>query len=695
MLASDASTKMRKVTRDHEQNLPVAQRKALGQFFSGMPLGKLLAHLAIEGTCKTVLDPMAGTGDLLEAVFEASAQRGIKLKRLDAIEIDPDTARLCKWRLNQLCVDTSVASSVVAGDAFDVGSYNALCRDGYDLVITNPPYVRYQSLGGRGQGVRDGLKGIVEHRVSRSAREIWSPLVDGYSGLADLSVPSWLLAALMVRAGGTLALVVPTTWRTRAYADVIHYLLLRCFEVEVVVQDTQSGWFSDALVRTELIVARRLEVSEASDALIHRSSWGSSKWISIKPAAANATSLVGTLCPSPEPEKSFAALVRSGKRTGFKNLDLEKKSLAAEWAYLLHAASQRLWFQKLELISKVDHHADDQTSKKTSVPTPLNAAIPDQLKLAPLASLEEIGIRVGQGLRTGCNRFFYVQALKASGRNNVEVETGAAYLHRRIIVPSRALRPVLHRQVDVALHVEGGLPDSRVLDLRQFALPEDLQKARHFSNAYRRCNEALPIEMPADLADHVRRAGIEPLGDERGGQPVSALSAVRTNVRLGTDSVPPRFWYMLPAFADRHRPQAFIPRIIHRAPTAYSNFDPPLLIDANFSTLWAQNGGWTSLSLAAFLNSTWCRANMEALGTPMGGGALKLEAVHLKALPVPKLDVEQIRGISLCTDPIQVDRIVLQSVLEKGASPQKQAQLREILLDQLAAQHHARTGASR
>ena len=31
---------------------------------------------------------------------------------------------------------------------------------------------------------------------------------------------------------------------------------------------------------------------------------------------------------------------------------------------------------------------------------------------------------------------------------------------------------------------------------------------------------------------------------------------------------------------------------------------------------------------------------MEALGTPLGGGALKLEAAHLRQLPVPRLSIE-------------------------------------------------------
>lgn len=76
------------------------------------------------------------------------------------------------------------------------------------------------------------------------------------------------------------------------------------------------------------------------------------------------------------------------------------------------------------------------------------------------------------------------------------------------------------------------------------------------------------------------------------------------------------------------------------------NRKPPVLIDANFSTLWANDKPWTPESIVGVLNSAWARACMEAIGTPMGGGALKLEATHLRRLPVPKLSSSEFERIS-------------------------------------------------
>ncbi|MGE0650976.1 MAG: hypothetical protein AB7P12_04405, partial [Alphaproteobacteria bacterium] len=153
------------------------------------------------------------------------------------------------------------------------------------------------------------------------------------------------------------------------------------------------------------------------------------------------------------------------------------------------------------------------------------------------------------------------------------------------------------------------------------------------------------------------------------------LSAVRTNVRPARRGTLPRFWYMLPNFMPRHLPQAFVPRIIHTAPYVYVNRDPAILIDANFSTFWTEGESWTAAGLAAFLNSAWCRAVMEAAGTPLGGGALKLEAVHLRKMAVPHLApaaVESLNAAGQCAserlDERTTDRIVLRALVAGNPS---------------------------
>jgi hypothetical protein len=128
---------------------------------------------------------------------------------------------------------------------------------------------------------------------------------------------------------------------------------------------------------------------------------------------------------------------------------------------------------------------------------------------------------------------------------------------------------------------------------------------------------------------------------------------------------------MLPDFTRRHLPDVFISRINHRSPQAYENTAIPILIDANFSTLWTTDADWTAPALRVLLNSAWARVCMEAIGTPLGGGALKLEATQLRNLPLPSLDkyaLEKLHrlGKNLNEDSNsmeEVDSIVLSNVL--------------------------------
>jgi len=316
---SDALAEIRAAARLFEENLPQAQRKRLGQFFTGLPLGRLLAHLALGDESVTILDPMAGNGDLLDAAVTAAQERSIAITRLDGIEVDDIAAACCRQRTEILRGRAAgLKGVIIAGSAFDHAVIRQLSPQGYDLVITNPPYVRYQSQKGDKHGsaaIREGLSATIDERTGGTERTLWQILAAGYSGLADLSVPSWILSSVLTRPGGRLAIVAPATWRSRDYADIVRYLMLRFFALEFIVDDTQPGWFSDALVRTNLIVARRLSNGEAAVPLAERTSWANPQWLQIAPSAANAESLVGAAFAGLHPDAAFATWAQAGGRT--------------------------------------------------------------------------------------------------------------------------------------------------------------------------------------------------------------------------------------------------------------------------------------------------------------------------------------------------------------------------------------------
>lgn len=140
---------------------------------------------------------------------------------------------------------------------------------------------------------------------------------------------------------------------------------------------------------------------------------------------------------------------------------------------------------------------------------------------------------------------------------------------------------------------------------------------------------------------------------------------------------------MLPDLARRHLPDTFVPRINQRSPVAVANRSERVVVDANFSTVWAESERWTPSATTALLRSSWARACMESIGTPMGGGALKLEATHLKRLPVPAFTDHEVGQLASfgSSDPIAgVDAIVTKAVLGGRASTSAISRTNERLL---------------
>lgn len=602
------------------------RRKRLGQYFTGGHLAGFLAELADASDARSVIDPMAGSGDMLVACGRDNPRERI----FGAVEIDPIAAGTCS--------DRAPWAVSVLGSAFDSATLSKLPANRWDLVITNPPYVRYQSLAkSAGSGfklpsgieVRNGLLDALREcdALDPEDRALFRELVSGYSGLADLAVPSWILCAALCAPGGKLAIVLPESWLSRDYASVIQYLLLRWFRIKYVVEDAHAVWFDDAQVKTTLLVAERTDRKESAFG-----PFGDESYLRLRVAgtAKGENSVVGRMFPdsSESADRLFAhlasELVATGKciRSEMLETDFVPYSVMAD--NLRGACARQKW------LSKVEKHVRSRTLPvRHSIPSALAAWLSSSGETPRLATLEDIGVSVGQGLRTGANEFFYFDAVSISERET-RIEASRTLGRMAATVPNGLVLPTLRKQSELpgGLLIDAKNLTGRVLVIDSCALTEDTAGSVAARKAY--------AAMPESLARIVRSAASADFKGKR----IQELSAVVTNVRNGNQAngKPPRFWYMLPALAPRHRPDLVVPRVNGETPKAYVNAGRKAVVDANFSTLWTKDGcPTTPWALLAILNSSWCAAILELSASVMGGGALKVEASHLRRLPIPHM----------------------------------------------------------
>jgi predicted RNA methylase len=613
------------------------RRKRLGQYFTGIDLARLLAALAGAEKATSIVDPMAGSGDMLAACLDL----GAKPNALGAVDIDPIAVDMCAKRVPD--------ANCLLGSAFDPKVLSKLPTRQWDLVITNPPYVRYQSMArGAGKGFRlpsalEVRQGLLKNIAGLPAlddadRAVFERITAGYSGLADLAVPSWILCSAMVAPGGALALVVPEAWLSRDYAAVVHYLLLRWFQIEFIVEDEHAAWFVDTQVKTTLLVARRVPRRESAFG------YGPNETflrLRLSGRSIGSSGVVDRLYPDvADKEKYFAQQARSWLTSGFgykgELIEATHVPLARVAANLRGVCARQKWFFGME------------ANTQPSISSPL---IPQELASwlaqgpggAKLTSLEDLGAKVGQGLRTGANAFFYTE-FRRKGAGGVELEPDAHLGTGVVTVPVSCALPVLRRQSDLpkGYAVKASLLSGRVLDLRKYALPEDIKAGgRAARDTY--------TAMPKELAALVRSAARVNFGTDEDPRRIQELSAVAPNIRgprMGDGSAP-RFWYMLPDFAPRHKPDLLLARVNSTNPKTFLNDRRSAIVDANFVTIRInEKTSPDAYALLAFLNSSWCRAALELSAAIMGGGALKVEAAHIRRLPVPELDVSGWKSLS-------------------------------------------------
>lgn len=132
-------------------------KKADGIVYTPPPLAKFLAHQAFKALDTTrevrILDPACGDGELLLAAMSIAENRNVHVKEIvgydtDAAAIEVANTRLARFpKVTLNCVNFLDVAAHSRSQIELFHDANKSAHLNFDLVISNPPYVRTQILG--------------------------------------------------------------------------------------------------------------------------------------------------------------------------------------------------------------------------------------------------------------------------------------------------------------------------------------------------------------------------------------------------------------------------------------------------------------------------------------------------------------------------------------------------------------------
>jgi tRNA G10 N-methylase Trm11 len=288
--------------RIYQESIPPETRKNLGAFFTNPVAARILAYLAVERWDDRVLDPACGSGTLLTSAYEAKMEKalaqGIDRRRahelfikehITGIDIMQFSKSMASVNLALQEVEAPIEPVILWGDGIekmvstikvnaddppqqaslydfiverDREKYlkHMLPREGFDVVIMNPPFTRRERIP---KDEREKLEKMLGKIVKGKA---------GYWAYFFASADN------VIKLGGKLAAVMPEEFFVGSSAESVRRYLLkgeiskdskwvkelpRVYIPQAIIKSAVEVAFSEgALYRDYLVVLRKVREDE-------------------------------------------------------------------------------------------------------------------------------------------------------------------------------------------------------------------------------------------------------------------------------------------------------------------------------------------------------------------------------------------------------------------------------------------------
>ncbi len=180
-----------------------SEQKLRGAYYTPLQLSNAIVNLCASDNIHTVLEPSCGDGVFLDSLRQLNLIE--QIGTIDAVEIEPDEAEKVQrnYRNHQNV-------HVLNEDFFEFYSRMVDAKTQYDLILGNPPYIRYQYL-------------------TETQRELQSNILTSHGMKANKLINAWvafLVACVQLLSEyWRIAFVIPAEILQVAYAEDLRLFL--------------------------------------------------------------------------------------------------------------------------------------------------------------------------------------------------------------------------------------------------------------------------------------------------------------------------------------------------------------------------------------------------------------------------------------------------------------------------------------
>jgi adenine-specific DNA-methyltransferase len=181
-----------------------------------------------------ILEPAAGEGVFIQAAIERLFQSSKllnfsfedALKNIKAVEIDPKKATLLKERIHHILTEHGINNANITNDLVYEGDFLESHFDKFDIIVGNPPYVRY-----------DNIPKKLQKRYKKS--------FNTFRDRSDLYIPFFEKGLNLLKENGKLCYVCSNRWMKSQYGQKLREVISRSYGIPVIVNIEEADAFEE------------------------------------------------------------------------------------------------------------------------------------------------------------------------------------------------------------------------------------------------------------------------------------------------------------------------------------------------------------------------------------------------------------------------------------------------------------------